>query len=74
MREFLNMATYSTGGSAFAGAATGQVILGLLTFIFFLLFGFWGAWLKWRDSKAIRNALDSGDLKTALKLRNKERN
>lgn len=72
MREFINMATYGTGGSAFAGAATGQVILAVLTFVFFLLFGFWGAWLKWRDSKAIREALDAGDLKTALKVRNKE--
>lgn len=73
MRDFINMATYGAGGSTFTGAATGQVILAILTFIFFLLFGFWGAWLKWRDSKAIRDALDSGDLKTALKLRNKER-
>lgn len=66
------MATASTGGASFAGAATGQFILALLTLFFFVIFGVWGAWLKWRDSKAIREALDAGDLKTALKIRHKD--
>lgn len=73
MREFLNMATGTTGGASLAGAATGQIILAVLTFIFFVAFGLWGAYLRWRDSKAIREALDAGDLRTALALRNKER-
>lgn len=73
MRDFINLATGTTGGASLAGAATGQLILALLTFILFAAFGFWGAYLRWRDSKAIRAALDAGDLVTALKLRDKER-
>lgn len=74
MREFINMATYTTGGSAFAVATTGQFLLAILTFVFFVIFGCWGAWLKWRDSKAIREAIDSGDLRKALMIRNKDTN
>ncbi|QZE50386.1 holin, partial [Klebsiella phage vB_KpnS-VAC9] len=30
-----------------------------------------GAWLRWRDSKALREALEAGDIKTAVKIRSK---
>ncbi|ARB06696.1 putative holin [Salmonella phage GJL01] len=71
MREFINFATYSSGGASFSGAATGQLMLAVLTFIFFVIFGAVGLWLRWRDSKAIREALECGDLKTALKINQK---
>ncbi|HAC8812690.1 TPA_asm: holin [Salmonella enterica] len=73
MRDFLLMAQNSFGGATVVGTFTGEFLLAIATFILFAIFGCWGAWLKWRDSKAIREALDSGDLKTALNLRQKER-
>lgn len=73
MRDFLLMAQNSFGGATVVGSFTGEFLLAVATFILFAIFGCWGAWLKWRDSKAIREALDSGDLKTALNLRTKER-
>ena len=69
MKDFLNAATYSAGGSAFAGAATGQLYIAVATFIFFVCFGAWGAYWKFRDSQAIKQALNDGDLEKALKIR-----
>ena len=71
MKEVLNTVTAGTGGASFAGAATGQLAIAGATFILFVCFGLWGAYWKYQDSKAIRQALDSGDLPTALKLRGK---
>lgn len=51
------------------GAATGQLYIAGATFICFLLFGAWGAYWKYRDSKAIQEALNDGDLNKALKIR-----
>lgn len=67
MREFINAATNASGGGAAISAATGQLYIAGVTLIFFIGFGVWSSWLKWRDSKAIREALEAGDIKTALK-------
>lgn len=71
MKDFLQAATSGTGGAAITSAATGQLVIAGLTFVFFVGFGVWGAYWKYRDSKAIREAIDAGDLKTAVTLRNK---
>lgn len=72
MREVLNAATAMSGGASVTGAATGQLVIGIIGLVALLVFGAFGAWLKWKDSKAIRRALESGDLQTALKLRAKQ--
>lgn len=69
MKEFLTAATSSTGGASLVGVATGQLYIAGATFICFLLFGAWGAYWKYRDSKAIQEALNDGDLNKALKIR-----
>lgn len=71
MREVINTVTASSGGGTFAAAATGQFAIAVATFILFVAFGAWGAYWKYRDSKAIREALDDGDLPKALKIRGK---
>lgn len=71
MRDVINAATALSGGSSLTGAATGQLVVAVIGLIFLIGFGLFGAWLKWKDSKAIRRALESGDLQTALKLRAK---
>lgn len=71
MREFINNLTSTSGGVTVTGAASGQLVIGIVGLVFMILFGTWGAWLKWQDSKAIRRALDSGDLQTALRLKGK---
>lgn len=71
MREFISAATNSSGGVALAGSATGQLIIAAIGLFFMILFGSFGAWLRWRDSKALREALEVGDIKTAMKIRSK---
>lgn len=71
MREFLTAATGTTAGTSITSAATGQLTVAIISMIFMIMFGAIGLWLKWRDSKAIREALESGDLQTALKVRSK---
>nr|DAG79244.1 MAG TPA: hypothetical protein [Bacteriophage sp.]DAM11488.1 MAG TPA: hypothetical protein [Caudoviricetes sp.] len=34
-------------------------------------FGIWGAYLRWKDSKALREALDRDDIKEAIRIRGK---
>lgn len=71
MKDFINAAMSGTGGATLTSAATGQLMIAGLTFVFFMAFGVWGAYWKYRDSKAIREAIDAGDLKTAISIRNK---
>ncbi|UGO53131.1 putative holin [Klebsiella phage vB_KaeD_HazelMika] len=71
MREVINAITSGAGGATFTGVATGQLAIAFATFVFFVLFGFWGAYWKYKDSKAIRQAIDAGDLQTAIKIRGK---
>ena len=71
MREVINAATASTGGAAFTGAATGQMTIAIISLIALIIFGAWGAYWNFKDSQAIRRALESGDLKTAIKIRSK---
>lgn len=71
MRDFINAATTGSGGVTFGGAISGQIMISAIGLVFMIAFGAWGAWLKWRDSKAIREALDSGDLRRAIEVRNK---
>lgn len=69
MREVINTITASSAGASVTGAMSGQLIIGITGLIFMILFGTWGAWLQWKNSKAIQNAISSGDLQTALKLK-----
>lgn len=71
VREVINAATASTGGAAVTGAATGQMTIAIISLIALIIFGAWGAYWKYKDSQAIRRALESGDLKTAIKIRSK---
>jgi hypothetical protein len=71
MREFLNAVSTSTGGASLTGAATGQMTIAVAGLILMAAFGFWGAYLRWRDSKALREALDREDIKEAIRLRGK---
>lgn len=71
MRDVINAITNASGGVTVGGAATGQLIIAGIGLVFMVAFGFWGAYLRWKDSKAIREAIDSGDLRSALKIRGK---
>lgn len=71
MRDFITAATTGSGGSAIASAATGQIIIAAVSAVFMIGFGFFGAYLRWKDSKALRKAIDDNDLSTALKIRSK---
>lgn len=71
MREFINAAANGSGGVTLAGSATGQLIIAILGLFFMIIFGSFGAWLRWRDSKALRDALEAGDIKTAMKIGSK---
>lgn len=71
MREVINAITSGAGGATLTGVATGQLAIAVATFLFFVGFGAWGAYWKYQDSKAIRQAIDAGDLHTALKIRGK---
>ena len=71
MREVINTLTATSGGASLTGAATGQLLIAGATFIFFVAFGLWGAYWRYQDSKAIRQAIDAGDLETAIKIRGK---
>lgn len=71
MKDFVNAVTAGTGGSSFTGAATGQITIAIASLVLMAAFGMWGAYLRWKDSKALREALDSGDFEKAIKLRGK---
>ena len=71
MREFLNAATTGTGGASLTGAATGQITIAVSGLILMAAFGFWGAYLRWKDSKALREALEREDIKEAIRIRGK---
>lgn len=71
MREFLNAATTGTGGASLTGAATGQITIAVSSLVLMAAFGFWGAYLRWKDSKALREALDREDIKEAIRIRGK---
>lgn len=71
MKDFINAAMSGSGGATLTSAATGQLMIAGLTFVCFFAFGIWGAYWKYKDSKAIREAIDAGDLKTAIHIRNK---
>lgn len=71
MREFVNAATTGAGGSSLTGAATGQLTIALFSLALMAAFGFWGAYLRWKDSKALREALDRDDIKEAIRIRGK---
>lgn len=73
MRGFLDMTTGTSGGASLAGLATGQFVLAVLTFICFVIFGAWGAYIRWKDSRAFHDALNRGDFKEALSIRDKAR-
>lgn len=71
MKEFINAATAGTGGSTITGAATGQITIAVISLVLMAAFGLWGAYLRWKDSRALREALDNGDLKEAIRIRGK---
>lgn len=71
MREFINAATTGGGGVTAGGVFSGQLLIALAGLVLMAGFGSWGAYLRWKDSKALREALDAGDLRTAIKIRSK---
>lgn len=71
MREVIHTVTSWSGGVTLTGAATGQLMIAAIGLVFMIGFGAFGSWLRYRDSKALRAALDSGDLATAMKIRSK---
>lgn len=71
MKEFINAATAGAGGSSVTGAATGQITIAVASLVLMAAFGFWGAYLRWKDSKALREALDREDIKEAIRIRGK---
>lgn len=71
MKEFINAATAGAGGSSVTGAATGQITIAVVSLVLMAAFGFWGAYLRWKDSRALREALDREDIKEAIRIRGK---
>jgi hypothetical protein len=71
MRDFVNATTMTSGGVTLTGAASGQLVIGILGLVFMILFGVFGAWLRLKDSRALRRALEVGDIKTAMQIRSK---
>lgn len=71
MREFINYITTTGGGVTLGGAASGQLIIALFGLIFMVAFGCWGAYLRWKDSKALQEALNKGDIPEAIRIRSK---
>ena len=71
MKDFINAATAGSGGSSIASAATGQLTIAIASFVLMAAFGACGAYLRWRDSKALREALECGDIKKAIEIMGK---
>lgn len=71
MKDFINAATMGTGGSSLTSAATGQMTVAVISLLLMTAFGIWGAYLRWKDSKALREALDRDDVKEAIRIRGK---
>ena len=71
MKDFINAATMGTGGSSLTSAATGQMTVAVISVVLMAAFGLCGAYLRWKDSKALREALDRDDIKEAIRIRGK---
>lgn len=71
MRDFINAVTTGGGGVTAGGLFSDQLSIALAGLFLMAAFGSWGAYLRWRDSKALREALDAGDIRTAIKIRGK---
>ncbi|UPU15867.1 hypothetical protein RCIP0073_00041 [Klebsiella phage RCIP0073] len=71
MRDFINAATTGGGGVTAGGLFSGQILIALAGLFLMFTFGVWGGYLRWKDSKALREALDAGDIRTAIKIRSK---
>ncbi|QHJ81037.1 MAG: hypothetical protein [Bacteriophage sp.] len=78
MKDVINSLTMGSGGGAITGAATGQIMIAGISLFFMIAFGFWGGYLSYRnsktiqeDSKAIRAALERGDIVEAVSRRSK---
>lgn len=71
MKDFINAATMGTGGSSLTSAATGQMTVAVISLLLMAAFGIWGSYLRWKDSKALREALDRDDVKEAIRIRGK---
>lgn len=72
MKNFIDMAMSTSGGASLTSVATGQLVLAIMTFIFFVIFGAVGVYLRIKDSRALHRALENGDLKRAMEIKNKE--
>ncbi|MEG0209094.1 MULTISPECIES: holin [Gammaproteobacteria] len=71
MKDVIHSFTNLSGGATLTGAVSGDILIGLAGLALMALFGGWGAYLRYKDSKALRAALESGDVQTAIKIRSK---
>jgi len=71
MRDFINSIAGTGGGVTLGGAAAGQLIIAGIGLIIMTAFGAWGAYLRWKDSKALHDALSKGDISEAVRIRSK---
>lgn len=72
MKEFYDAATLGGSGVAMGGGMSDNTIIGITGLIIAVVFGVIATWLRWRDSRALRRALESGDIKEAIKIRSKQ--
>lgn len=71
MKEFYNAATLSGSGMAMGGGLSDNTIIGIAGLAIAVVFGVIATWLRWKDSQALRRALDSGDIRKAINIRSK---
>lgn len=69
LREFSTGGMATAGGVTFGSAFSGELLVSVIGLVIMTIFGVVGLYLKWRDSKAIQQALKDGDLKEALNIR-----
>lgn len=71
MKEVINTLTAASGGASLSGAASGQLIIGGIGLFFMFIFGVWGAIMSYRSNKLIKQALQNGDIASAIRIKAK---
>lgn len=71
MKQFYDTAAMSGSGAAIAGGLSSNEIIGIAGLCLAIVFGCFASYLRWRDSKALHKALESADIKEAIRIRSK---